>query len=74
MTSPLPGKLYDIYELQDTVKLTIDEAISFLSPTYRPVLKKAMDNIINYSQPFDLELLFRTARNNRYGCVQRGWQ
>jgi len=55
---------YDIYELQDKVKLSVEEAISFFEPEYRPAMTSAVNNIINYSQPFDLELLFRTAKNN----------
>ncbi len=72
MTLTLTREAYDIYELQDTVKLSIDEAISFFEPDYRPVMKKAVENIINYSQPFDLELMFRTARNNQIWLRAKG--
>jgi signal transduction histidine kinase len=64
MTLTLSREAYDIFELQESVKLSIEEAVSFFEPDYRPVLAKAIENIIKYSQPFDLELLFRTARNN----------
>ena len=63
---------YDIYELQDTVKLSIEEAISFFEPDYRQLMAKAVDNIIKYSQPFDLELMFRTARNNQIWLRAKG--
>lgn len=72
MTLALTREAYDIYELQDTVKLSIDEAISFFEPDYRPLISKAIDKIIKYSQPFDLELVFRTARNNQIWLRARG--
>jgi signal transduction histidine kinase len=63
-TISLTREAYDIYELQDKVKLSIEETISFFEPDSRPMMTGAIDNIIKYSQPFDLELLFRTAKNN----------
>jgi len=60
----LTPEAYDIYELQNKVKLSIEEAMSFFEPQHRTVISAAIDNIIKYSQPFDLELLFRTAKNN----------
>ena len=72
MTLVLTREAYDIYELQESVKLSIDEAISFFEPDHREVMKRAVDNIINYSQPFDLELLFRTARNNQIWLRAKG--
>src|SRR5258708_387339 len=59
-TITLSREAYDIFELQDTVKLTIEETASFFEPQYRQTMSVAIDNIIKYSQPFDLELLFRT--------------
>jgi PAS domain S-box-containing protein len=64
MTLALTREAYDIYELQDKVKLSIEEAMSFFEPEYRSVITDAVDHITKYSQPFDLELLFRTAKNN----------
>ncbi|HTE01242.1 MAG TPA: PAS domain-containing protein [Mucilaginibacter sp.] len=64
MTLLLTREAYDIYELSGNVKLSIEEAISFFEPDYRSVMTGAIDKIIKYSQPFDLELLFRTAKNN----------
>jgi signal transduction histidine kinase len=64
MTLSLTREAYDIYELQDKVKLSIEEATSFFEPDYRQVMAGAIDSIVKYSQPFDLELLFRTAKNN----------
>ncbi|WP_184546067.1 sensor histidine kinase [Mucilaginibacter sp. FT3.2] len=64
MSLSLSKQLYDIYELQNHVKLSLDEAISFFEPAYRPIIKNALDNAIEYCQPYELELLFRTAKNN----------
>jgi len=72
MTLTLTREAYDIYELQESVKLTIDEAISFFEPDHRQAIARAIDNIIKYSQPFDLELLFRTARNNQIWLRAKG--
>ncbi len=72
MTLSLTREAYDIFELQDKVKLSIDEAISFFEPQYRQTMSAAIDNIIKYSQPFDLELLFRTAKNNQIWLRAKG--
>jgi signal transduction histidine kinase len=60
----LTREAYDIFELHDKVKLTIGEVISFFDLQHRSLMTAAIDNIIKYSQPFDLEVLFRTAKNN----------
>lgn len=60
----LSKQIYDIYELQNQLKLTLDEAISFFEPSYRPVIQHAINNALEFCQPYDLELLFRTAKNN----------
>jgi PAS domain-containing protein/two-component sensor histidine kinase len=64
MSLSLSKQLYDIYELQNHVKLSLDEAISFFEPQYRHVIKNAIDSAIAFCQPYDLELLFRSAKNN----------
>ncbi|MEN0056317.1 MAG: ATP-binding protein [Mucilaginibacter sp.] len=55
---------YEIFELQTEVKLSIDELISFFEPQYRPILHTAINNALEFCQPYDLELLFRTAKNH----------
>lgn len=57
-------EIYDIYELYGNVKLTVEDAISFFEPAYRPVISKAIGDAINLCKPYDLEVLFRTAKNN----------
>ncbi|MEO6849664.1 MAG: PAS domain-containing protein [Mucilaginibacter sp.] len=64
MSLTLTREAYDIYELLGTVKLSIEEAISFFEPDHRKAMTDAVNNIVKYSQPFDIELLFRTAKNN----------
>jgi PAS domain-containing protein/two-component sensor histidine kinase len=60
----LSKEAFDIYELNDQLKLSVEEAVSFLEPQYRPILNEAIDNAIKYCKPYDMELLFRTAKNN----------
>jgi PAS domain-containing protein/anti-sigma regulatory factor (Ser/Thr protein kinase) len=60
----LSKEAFDIYELTDQVKLSIEEAISFFEPQYRPLLNEAINNAIKFCKPYDLELLLRTAKNN----------
>ncbi len=57
-------EVYDIYELNGDVKLSLEEAISFFEPAFRTSLTEAIDKCIKFCKPFDLELLFRTAKNN----------
>lgn len=72
MTLTLSREAYDIFELQETVKLSIEDVVSFFDLDHRVVISKAINNIIKYSQPFDLELLFRTARNNQIWLRAKG--
>jgi signal transduction histidine kinase len=72
MTLSLTREAYDIFELQDKVKLSIEETVSFFEPQYRGAMSNAIDNIAKYSQPFDLELLFRTAKNNQIWLRAKG--
>jgi PAS domain-containing protein/two-component sensor histidine kinase len=64
MSLSLSKEAFDIYELNDQLKLSIEEAISFFEPQYRPLLNEAIDNAIKFCKPYDMELLFKTAKNN----------
>ncbi|BAU55469.1 PAS domain-containing sensor histidine kinase [Mucilaginibacter gotjawali] len=64
MNLSLSKEAFDIYELNDQVKLSIEEAISFFEPQYRPLLNEAIDNAVKFCKPYDMELLLRTAKNN----------
>jgi signal transduction histidine kinase len=72
MTLAMTREAYDIFDLQDKVKLSIEEVISFFEPASRPAISNAIDNLVKYSQPFDLELLFRTAKNNQIWLRAKG--
>jgi signal transduction histidine kinase len=60
----LGKEIYNIYELQDNIELSLDEALSFFEPFYRPIITQAVEDAIKYCKPYDHELLFRTAKNN----------
>ena len=60
----LSKEAFDIYELNDQLKLSIEEAVSFFEPQYRPLINEAINNSIKFCKPYDLELLFRSAKNN----------
>ena len=57
-------EMYDIFELNSQVQMSVEEAIGFFEQQYQPVLSNAIHDAINYSKPYDLELLFKTAKNN----------
>jgi two-component sensor histidine kinase len=59
----LEAETYGIYELYNKPELSIDEFISFFEPPYRTILNNAINNTVRYSRPFDMELLFRSAKN-----------
>ena len=63
-TLSLSKEAFDIYELNDQAKLTTEEAVSFFEPQYRPLLDEAINNAIKFCKPFDMELLFRSAKIN----------
>ncbi len=60
----LSKEAYDIYELNDQLKLSVEEAVSFFEPQYRPLIAEAIDNAIKFCKPYDMDLLFRSAKNN----------
>jgi signal transduction histidine kinase len=63
MNFTLSKEGYEIFEISDSITLTIDEAISFFEPKQRPQVSSAIENIIRSCHSFDLELPFRTAKN-----------
>lgn len=60
----LSKEAYDIYELNDQYKLSIEDAVGYFEPQYRPLINDAIDNAIKFCKPYDLELLFRSAKGN----------
>ncbi|MDP9048589.1 MAG: PAS domain-containing sensor histidine kinase, partial [Bacteroidota bacterium] len=55
---------YNIYELNDRSQYTLGEITNFFEPDYRPLFNGAIENAIHSCKMFDLELLFRTAKND----------
>ncbi|XHR95714.1 PAS domain-containing protein [Mucilaginibacter sp. UC70_90] len=60
----LSKQVYDLFDLQNHLKLSVEEFISFFEPPYRPVLQNAINHTVQDSKPFDIELLLRSAKNN----------
>jgi signal transduction histidine kinase len=54
---------YEIFDLNNSVKLSVDDTVSFFEPQYRPIAAEAIENIIKQCRSFDLELCFRSAKN-----------
>jgi len=63
-TIVLSKQVYDLFDLQNHLKLSVEEFISFFEPPYRPVLQNAINHTVEDSRPFDIELLLRSAKNN----------
>lgn len=61
----LTGGGYDIYELDGTDSLTVDEGISYFTPESQPIIEQAVQRAIAQGEPFDLELEIITAKGNR---------
>lgn len=57
-------EMYEIFELNDEPQLTIQEAIEFFEPQYRPIITDALNQAIKFCKPYDVELQFRTAKNS----------
>lgn len=57
-------EIFEIHELPFDTKPDLDSAISFYEAGYRDTLSAAVSDAIKFCKPFDLELKFRTAKNN----------
>ncbi|QXV65296.1 PAS domain-containing sensor histidine kinase [Mucilaginibacter sp. 21P] len=57
-------EVYDIFELSNHIKLSVPEAIEFFLPQYRPLLEDAVNQALTLCKPYDIEVEFRTAKNN----------
>ena len=60
----LSKQVYDLFDLQSQLSLSVEEFISFFEPPYRPILQNAINHTLNHSRPFDIDLLLRSAKNN----------
>lgn len=63
-TIELSKQVYDLFDLQNHLNLSVEEFISFFEPPYRPVLQNAINQTFDQSRPFDVDLLLRSAKNN----------
>jgi PAS domain S-box-containing protein len=57
-------EVYEIHELEHDKDVDISNAISFYEPEYRPIILQAVADAIEHCKAYDLELKFRTAKNN----------
>ena len=57
--------VYDIYELDGTDRLTVDEGINYYTPESQPIIEQAVRCALEQGKPFDLELEIITAKGNR---------
>ncbi|MCO5934164.1 PAS domain-containing protein [Mucilaginibacter sp. RB4R14] len=57
-------EMYEIFELNDHPKLSVEEAIRFFEPQYLTLITDSIDKAIKFCKPYDVELQFRTAKNN----------
>ncbi|MBL4677439.1 MAG: PAS domain-containing protein [Mucilaginibacter sp.] len=58
------SEVYDIFELNNHIKLSVPEAIEFFMPQYRPIVEEAVNQALTLCKPYDIEVEFRTAKNN----------
>lgn len=72
MRLSLSKDIYDIFELKNDISLSIDEYVSFFESAYRTAINEAINEAISFCKPYDLEVLFRTAKNNVIWVRLRG--
>jgi signal transduction histidine kinase len=57
-------EMFEIFELNAEVEISVENAIGFFEPQYRSKINDAINAAVNYCKPYDIEVLFKTARNN----------
>ncbi|EHQ28391.1 PAS domain-containing sensor histidine kinase [Mucilaginibacter paludis] len=57
-------EVYDIHELDEHEQPDIETTHNFYEPGYRETVARAVKNCIEHCQAYDLELKFRTAKDN----------
>ncbi|GAA0856889.1 response regulator [Aliiglaciecola litoralis] len=58
-------EVYRIHELPIGSEVDSSDALNFYAPEARPLLSEAIQQAIKYDTPFDLQMPFITAKNNR---------
>ena len=57
-------EVYRIHEVDLDFKQNVDKGISFYSPASQAIIEKAVQRVIEFGEPFDLELEIITAKGN----------
>jgi signal transduction histidine kinase len=57
-------EVYRIHELDTSFDPNVSNGINFYAPVSRPVIGEAVQRIIEFGEPFDLELEFFTSKGN----------
>ncbi|GGH04085.1 PAS domain-containing sensor histidine kinase [Mucilaginibacter phyllosphaerae] len=57
-------EMMEIFELTEDVKMTMEDSISYFEPQYRLLLTNIVNDAIRYCKPYDVEVQFKTAKNN----------
>ncbi len=58
-------EVYRIHQVDEGFTPNVERAIGFYTPESRPLIEQAVKRAIEYSEPFDLELMIETAKNKR---------
>lgn len=58
-------EIYRIHEIDTELPPNVPSGINFYAPESRPVIERAVQNAVEYGEPFDEELEIITARGNR---------
>ena len=58
-------EMYHIHETDLTYNPTVKKGINFYTPASRPIIERAVKDIVERGEPFDLELEITTAKGNR---------
>ncbi len=57
-------EVYRIHEVDLDFNQNVDNGINFYTPASRPIIEKAVRRVIEFGEPFDLELEIVTAKGN----------
>lgn len=57
-------EVYRIHEVDLDFNQNVDKGIDFYSPASRPIIEKAVQRVIEFGEPFDVELEIITAKGN----------
>ncbi|MES2279714.1 MAG: ATP-binding protein [Bacteroidota bacterium] len=72
MALKFSDEMYEIFELHNRPTMSVEEAIGFVEPQYRPLITDSIDQAIKFCKPYDVELQFRTAKNNLIWVRSKG--